>query len=94
MTMSDDLHLDGNAAAGYLADLFPFDITAASLTCDGCGQSSLMGALLLYDLAMGAVFRCPGCLGLMICVTKPKGVLWADLRGVRILRVALAKEST
>ena len=93
-TIEDDLHLDGNAAASFLADLLPFDVTAALATCDACGRSSPVGGLLLYDLAMGAVLRCPGCGALMICVTRPKGVFWADLRGVRILRVAVTTAAT
>ncbi len=93
MSTTDDRHLDGNAAAGYLADLLPFDVTAASAQCESCGRSSHVGALLLYGLEMGAVFRCPGCFALMICVTKPKGVFWADMRGVRILQVAVTTDS-
>jgi hypothetical protein len=93
MNTSDELHLDGNAAAGYLADLLPYDVTAASATCENCGRSSPVGGLLLFGMPMGAVFRCPGCLEMMICVTKARGVFWTDLRGVRILQVAVTSES-
>ena len=32
-----ELRLDGNAAAGLLAEVFAFEITAAELTCASCG---------------------------------------------------------
>ena len=42
------LPLDGNAAGGLLCELFAFDMTAASITCDGCGSVSQVGELALY----------------------------------------------
>jgi Family of unknown function (DUF6510) len=82
----DEFRLDGNAAAGLLSEVFAFDITTATTTCDGCGNSSPVGGLALYDLELGAVLRCPACDDVMMCVTRPDGVLWLDLRGVRVLR--------
>ena len=55
------LQLDGNAAGGPLCELFAFDMTAASITCDGCGTVSQVGELALYGGAMGAIFRCIHC---------------------------------
>jgi hypothetical protein len=83
----DELRLDGNAAAGLLAELFAFEVTTAETACDGCGRTSPLGALHLYCREMGAVLRCPGCGGLMIVVTRLDGATRLDLRGVRILRV-------
>jgi len=88
MKPGDELRLDGNAAAGLLGELFAFDITTATTICDGCGRAAPVGALLLYGQEMGAVLRCPGCSHLLICVTRPRGETWVDLRGVRLLRVA------
>jgi hypothetical protein len=85
----EELRLDGNAAAGSLGELFAFDVTTATAVCDGCGRSSPVGALLLYDQAMGTVLRCPGCAHLMLCATRIRGVVRLDLRGTRSLRVAL-----
>jgi Family of unknown function (DUF6510) len=83
----DELRLDGNAAAGLLAELFAFEVTTAATTCDGCGRTSPLGALHLYCREMGAVLRCPLCSGLMMVVTRLDGVTRIDLRGVRVLRV-------
>ena len=87
MTIDGDLRVDGNAAAGFLDQLFSFEITAAVVTCDSCAHEAPIGALLVYDLAMGAVFRCPDCDHLMISATRLRGVWRLDLRGVRQLRL-------
>lgn len=88
MTIDGDLRVDGNAAAGFLDQLFTFEMTAAVVTCDGCAHEAPIGALHVYDLAMGAVFRCPDCEHLMISATRLRGVWRLDLRGVRQLRLA------
>ena len=85
----EELRLDGNAAAGSLGELLAFDVTAATAVCDGCGRSSPVGALLLYDQAMGTILRCPGCAHLVLCATRIRGVVRLDLRGTRSLRVVL-----
>jgi hypothetical protein len=86
----EELRLDGNAAAGLLGEIFAVDITSAAATCDGCGKVSPVGALLLYAKDLGAVLRCPACGQLMIVVTSPRGEWCLDLRGIRIMRMAIA----
>jgi hypothetical protein len=86
----DELRLDGNAAAGLLDQIFACEITSAVATCDGCGKTSAVGALMLYAKDMGAVLRCPACEQVMIVVTAPRGSWCLDLRGVRIMRMAAA----
>jgi Family of unknown function (DUF6510) len=90
----DDLRLDGNAAAGLLSDLFAFEITSATIVCDGCGRGAPVGALMLYRHEMGAVFRCPGCDNVLLVISRPHDEWWLDLRGVRITRVAAAVSPT
>ena len=87
----EELRLDGNAAAGSLGELFAFDVTTATVVCDGCGRTSPVGELLLYDQVMGTVLRCPGCEHLMLCATRIRGVVRLDLRGTRSLCVALGQ---
>jgi hypothetical protein len=87
MTIDADLRVDGNAAAGFLDQLFAFEITAAVVTCDGCAYEAPIGALHVYDLAMGAVCRCPACEHLMIAATWLHGVWRLDLRGVRQMKL-------
>jgi hypothetical protein len=85
----DELRLDGNAAAGLLREIFSYDVTRAPAVCDGCGLCSAVGELLLYGHEMGAVLRCPGCQHVLMCLTKVHGVMWLDLRGTRVLRLAV-----
>ncbi|UJR82834.1 DUF6510 family protein [Sandaracinus amylolyticus] len=85
---TDDLRLDGNAAAGLLGEIFAFETTTAITICSGCDRASPVGTLVLYGQHMGAVLRCPGCGQVMMVVTRPHGEWWLDLRGVRIMRVA------
>ena len=93
MTTDADLRVDGNAAAGFLDQLFAFEITAAIVTCDGCALDTPIGALHGYDLTMGAVLRCPGCERVTIAATRLRGVWRLDLRGVRQLRLAARPET-
>lgn len=83
-----DLRLDGNAAAGLLTELFAFDITRAEAVCAGCGAVGSVGALTAYNLAMGAILRCPGCDTALIRVSRLATGYWLDLSGMSVLRVA------
>jgi hypothetical protein len=82
-----DLRLDGNAAAGPLAEIFAFDITTAQAVCGGCGAAAPVGSLAAYGHAMGIILRCPGCDTALIRVSHLKEGHWVDLRGTRVLRI-------
>ena len=79
--------LDGNAAAGVLEQIFPFEMTTVEATCAGCGQVNVVGALVVYKHGMGTIVRCPSCDGVLIRVTEIKGCYWLDMRGVRVLQI-------
>jgi hypothetical protein len=83
-----DLRLDGNAAAGLLADLFAFDVTTAQAVCTGCHAVAPVGTLAAYGLPMGIILRCPGCDTALIRVARVRSGNWLDLRGMSVLRVA------
>jgi hypothetical protein len=83
-----DLRLDGNAAAGLLAEVFAFDATTAEAVCSGCGAVGPAGALAVYGLAMGAILRCPTCDNAVVRISRVKSGYWLDLRGMSVLRVA------
>jgi len=51
--------LDGNAAAGMLQAIFPFDMTLVEASCTGCGTTNAIGATAVYMHGMGMVIRCP-----------------------------------
>jgi hypothetical protein len=88
-------HLDGNAAAGVLAEIFAFDMTTAQCTCAGCGHIAAVGGLRLYGGQMGTVLRCPSCDRVqmrIVSVPSAEGRYWLDMRG--IARLGISPEVT
>jgi hypothetical protein len=86
--MSDEaLRLDGNAAAGLMTEVFPFEMTSAHSVCAGCGQIRPIGALLLYGGEMGAILRCPTCDCAQLRIVRAQGRYWIDMRGMTLLRI-------
>ena len=81
--------LDGNAAAGMLQEIFPFEMTTVEATCAGCGQITVVGALVVYMHGMGTIVRCPSCDTALIRVAKIRERYWLDLRGVRVLQLSV-----
>ena len=84
-----DLRLDGNAAAGLLAEVFRVEMTTADAVCAGCGSIAPIGALMVYRQEMGKILRFPGCASAIIRVACTRGRYWLDLRGAGSLRVEL-----
>jgi hypothetical protein len=79
--------LDGNAAAGILQAIFPFEMTLAQVTCTGCGATNAIGATAAYMHGMGTVVRCPVCDNALIRVAQVRGHSLLDMRGVRVLQM-------
>lgn len=84
-----DRRLDGNAAAGPLAELFGIDLAAAVVICDGCGRQGPLAANELYADAPALVLRCPGCTAVVLRYAASGGRLRLDMRGTRLLTVTL-----
>jgi hypothetical protein len=85
----DDRRLDGNAAAGPLAELFTVDLAAALSTCASCGSAAPLAAHLLYADAPALVVRCPSCAGVVLRFAAAGGTLRLDLTGARLITVEL-----
>jgi hypothetical protein len=79
--------LDGNAAAGILQAIFPFEMTLAQVTCTGCGVMNALGATAAYMHGMGTVIRCPSCDNVLIRIVHAGGRYLLDMRGVRVLQM-------
>ncbi|WP_427893820.1 DUF6510 family protein [Kribbella sp. GL6] len=80
-------HLDGNAVAGPLSELFAVDLTAAIGQCDGCGQTNVFAEARVYVNAPGTVARCPGCDAVLLRVVTTPNDTYLDLRGLTYLRI-------
>ena len=77
--------LDGNAGAGLLHELFALEMTAASVTCAGCGIVAQVGELALYGGRMGAIFRCTHCDTAVMRLARTPAGFRIDMRGARVL---------
>ena len=79
--------LDGNAAAGVLQAIFPFDMTLVQVTCAGCGATNAIGTTTAYMHGMGTIVRCPSCDTALIRIVHARGRSFLDMRGVRVLEI-------
>ncbi|WP_051761413.1 DUF6510 family protein [Microbispora rosea] len=86
-------HLDGNALAGPLAEIFTADVSAAVSRCATCGLTGPVAALRVYDRAPGLVARCPGCEEVVLRLVRGPDAAWLDLRGAVSLRIPLGGAS-
>jgi Family of unknown function (DUF6510) len=82
-------HLDGNAAAGELRDVFAVDVTAAGGRCATCGRTTVLADVRLYVHAPGLVARCRGCDEVLFRLVRAPGRAWLDLRGLSYLELTL-----
>ena len=78
--------LDGNVAAGLLAECFSHEFSLAHSTCAGCGATGQIGGLLAYGLEMGAILRCPHCDTAVLRVGVTTNAYWVNVRGATVLR--------
>ena len=70
--------LVGNAAGGVLGSIFPFDMTVATATCDGCGARGQVASLTLYADAPGIVLIVSG-LGFLGLGLPPPAPEWGAM---------------
>lgn len=83
-----DAALDGNAAAGDLAEIFS-ELTTASGKCIACGKIAMLAQDRAYMNAPGVVIRCIGCGGVLVRYVKSSGRAWLDMRGLAYLLVGM-----
>ena len=81
-----DLVLNGNAAAGFLEEIFAPEITSAEVECEACGHTAALVSLRLYAPTMGAVLRCAHCDGILMRAVHTVHGRWLEMKGVRYLR--------
>lgn len=82
-----DRRLDGNAAAGPLAELFTVDLAAALARCAHCGNTAALAEHWLYADAPALVVRCPGCSGVVLRFATTGTEIRLDLTGARLLSI-------
>jgi len=85
--------LDGNAAAGDLADIFAFDPTTAIVTCATCHHTHPVATLRAYLHAPGMVLRCTTCDTVQFRYVRSTQRAWLDLHGIDMLEIEMSTES-
>ncbi|MBA9003496.1 DUF6510 family protein [Thermomonospora cellulosilytica] len=88
MNTETPAHLDGNAAAGALREVFAVDLTTAAGRCENCGRTAVLAEARLYTRAPGLVGRCPGCEAVLFRVVRGPDRTWLDLRGLTCIEVS------
>lgn len=73
--------LDGNAAAGVLADVFGREMTEVPITCGGCRRVAPVGALVVYVHGMGTIVRCRACDRALLRVARVRTGYRCDASG-------------
>jgi hypothetical protein len=84
-----DFAVDGNAMAGDLAEIFAVDVTAAVVTCAGCGRAGVVAELRLWGRGPGIVARCPACEDVVLRLVRAPDRVFLDLRGSTRLELPL-----
>jgi hypothetical protein len=79
--------LDGNAAAGTLAEIFTFEMTMAVAACGQCGSEGRVGAAMVHAHGMGMILRCPSCDHALLRIATIRGAYHLDLSGMSRLVV-------
>ena len=65
--------LDGNAAAGALAEFFRIDVTTAIAQCESCGRRAPMADAALFGGETGVVLRCVACEAVLARIVRSDG---------------------
>ena len=86
MRASDELVLDGNAAAGLLSRIFTPEVTAARAWCAHCDANGVLGAVSVHQGA-GTVLRCRACGGVLLRIVAAPHRLYVELTGIRCLEL-------
>ena len=74
-------HVDGNAIAGVLSELFRFDVTTARVRCASCGDVAVLARAMVYGGEQGLVVRCGECGDALMVVMQVPGGTRIQLRG-------------
>jgi hypothetical protein len=80
-------HVDGNALAGPLSELFRFDLTMTAGECRHCHDVSVLARAMVYLDPSGYVVRCSACGDILMTVVIGPERTWVDLSGVAGLQI-------
>jgi len=84
-----DGHVDGNALAGLMSDIFAFDVTTAKARCMSCGEVRALAQDMVYGGEQGYVVRCQGCGDVLMVVVPEPGGVRMQMRGMSWLETPI-----
>ncbi len=80
-------HLDGNALAGPLSEVFASDMTASRGRCANCGDVSVLAQALVYPTETGTVAKCAACGSVLLTLVAEDDRMWVSLSGLSAFEV-------
>ena len=86
--------LDGNAAAGALADLFAVDRTTALCRCTGCGATPCWALSTSTPTPPALVVSCPSCAQVVLRSASLEGRILLDMRGTQLITITTSQLAT
>ena len=75
-------HVDGNALAGPLSEIFRGDMTMASGECRHCHDSTVLARAKVEMDEAGFAVRCCECEHVLFTVVRTPERTWVDLQGI------------
>ena len=82
------MHVDGNAIAGPLSEVFRVDMTMATGTCASCGDSSALATAMVYLKPKTFIVRCHVCDSVLLTIIQGRRSTRIDLGGIASLTIA------
>ncbi len=83
------MHVDGNALAGPLSEIFSADMTLATGTCASCGDVSALATSMVYLKPKTFIVRCHVCDSVMLTIIQYSRSTRVDLGGMTSLTIAI-----
>ncbi|NEM89756.1 DUF6510 family protein [Galbitalea soli] len=80
-------HVDGNALAGPLSELFSADMTCASCRCASCGDVADLAEAMVYQKPNTYIVRCHRCGAMLLTIIQGSHRTRLELSGVAALSV-------
>ncbi len=81
-------HVDGNALAGPLSEIFRMDVTTVVARCRHCGDQAMLAQAMVFFAAPGTVVRCATCDEVLATLVEEDGMLLLSLAGISALAIA------
>jgi len=83
-------HLDGNALAGALSEIFVADMTSAMVRCSSCGDVSPLALAMVFVKPKTYIARCHVCDAVLMTMQSSSRGDRLDLAGVASLQLPVA----